>query len=233
MVGKLLELFSGTHSIGKVAHEFGYDVVSVDMVEGDSSPFNNYKSDCHIQEDIMTWDYKIYPPHTFDVITASPVCLWWSQLRKCWIDRKSLTINPDGSVVTSKNIERDIDKFGKPMVDKVIEILEYFQPKYWWIENPDGSSMKHYIHDTYPKYDKPHVVDYCAYNFEVKKPTRIWTNIPFSPKRCIGKDCDHIPFRNLSRQRLVNSTTKATIKQMRYRVPYDLIRDLLKVISSM
>jgi hypothetical protein len=222
---KLLELFSGTHSIGKVADEFGYDIVSVDMVEGDSSPFNNYKSPCHIQENIMTWDYKIYPPHTFDVITASPVCLWWSHLRVCWVNRKSSKINPDGSIVTHADLQRDIDNLGKPMVDKVIEILEYFEPKHWWIENPSLSRMKDYISETHTKYDKPTVVDYCAYGLELKKPTRIWTNIPFIPKKCIGEGCNHIQFKSLSTSSSNNK--KGTIKQLRYRVPYKLIRDLL------
>jgi site-specific DNA-cytosine methylase len=228
---KLLELFSGTHSIGKVAHdEFGYDVVSVDMVEGDSSPFNNYKSPCHIQEDIMTWDYKIYPPHTFDVITASPVCLWWSHLRVSWVGRKSPKINPDGSVVTHADLQRDIDNFGKPMVDKVIEILEYFQPKYWWIENPASSRMKDYISEAHTLYDKPHVLDYCAYGLELKKTTRIWTNIPFSPKRCIGEGCKHMQMQDLNASSSNNK--KGTIKQLRYRVPYKLVRELLTNVGK-
>jgi hypothetical protein len=31
------------------------------------------------------------------------------------------------------------------MVDKVFEIIEYFKPKYYWIENPKSSSMWKYI----------------------------------------------------------------------------------------
>ena len=56
---KVLELFSGTHSIGKVCKEHGYEVVSVDRDLGSKCPFGtDYESDLHIQKDIMTWDYK-------------------------------------------------------------------------------------------------------------------------------------------------------------------------------
>ena len=46
---KLLELFSGTHSVGKVAKQKGYEVYSVDMDLGDECPFGSgYKSDKHV-----------------------------------------------------------------------------------------------------------------------------------------------------------------------------------------
>ena len=31
------------------------------------------------------------------------------------------------------------------MVDKIIEIIEYFKPNYYWIENPQTGGMKYYI----------------------------------------------------------------------------------------
>ena len=87
---KLLELFSGTHSIGKVAKQKGYEVISLDRDLDENCPFKtDYKSDKHIKNDIMTWDYKKeYKRGDFDVITASPVCLWWSGLRRTFIGRK-------------------------------------------------------------------------------------------------------------------------------------------------
>ena len=44
---KLLELFSGTGSVGKVARELGYEVVSLDLKNAD------------INSDIMKWDYTM------------------------------------------------------------------------------------------------------------------------------------------------------------------------------
>ena len=186
---KLLELFSGTHSIGKVAHELNIDVVSLDKDLDDTCPLGtNYKSKKHFKINIFDWDYKKeYPKGYFDIITASPVCVWWSTLRATNIGKKMKLHN--GKKLTREMIEEDIEKYGVPMVDKVFEIIDYFQPKYWWIENPQTGRMKEYINDLIPFYD----VDYCKYSdFGYKKRTRFWTNMEgFNPKLC-KNDCDSI-----------------------------------------
>ena len=56
---KLLELFSGTGSVGKVAKNFGIDVVSLDK-----------DIDADIKTDIMDWDYKVHPPHYFHILCS-------------------------------------------------------------------------------------------------------------------------------------------------------------------
>jgi len=182
---KVLELFSGTHSIGKVCKTLGYEVVSVDRDLGGKCPFEGlYESDIHIKVDIMSWDYKTFSVGEFDIITASPVCLWWSRLRNSWIGRK---LKGSDTPVTRESLQKDIDTYGKPMVDKVFEIIDYFKPKYWWIENPQTGKMKDYITEV-PFFD----VDYCKYGFPYKKRTRFWTNIEgFEPKLCKW-DCDFV-----------------------------------------
>ena len=135
-----LELFSGTHSFGKVSSELGYNVISLDRDLNAKCPFTDYISETHIKEDIMTWDYTIYPPNHFKLITASPVCMWWSHLRRSWIGRK---IKAHGDTIITKEIlDNDIDLYGKPMVDKVFEIIDYFNPQYYIIENPKNGKMK-------------------------------------------------------------------------------------------
>ena len=113
---RILELFSGTHSVGKVLKDKFY-IVSLDRDLGDEDNISNI----HIKEDIMTWNYKKYPIGYFDVIWASPVCLWWSNLRCCWIGRK---LKNSDTIVSKESLERDIDIYGKPMVDKVREIIK-------------------------------------------------------------------------------------------------------------
>ena len=176
-----LELFSGTHSFGKTSHKLGYNVVSLDRDLGASCPFTDYVSQTHIQEDIMTWDYKQYAPLHFKLITASPVCMWWSHLRRSWIGRK---IKAHGrTIITAEILDEDIEKYGVPMVDKVFEIIDYFNPEFYIIENPANGKMKEYINDLIPYYD----ISYCMYGFDYKKTTRFWTNI--TEKKI--KTCNH------------------------------------------
>ena len=187
---KVLELFSGTHSVGKVAKQLGYEVVSLDRDLGPECLFGSgYKSDKHIQADIMTWDYKKYQPGEFDLITASPVCLWWSKLRNSWIGRRAKTIHPT-DIITKEHIEADIENYGKPMVNKVFEIIEYFQPKHWWIENPQTGRMKEYIASAFPQYNTYYDIDYCKYSdWGYKKRTRFWTNIEGFEAKVCANDC--------------------------------------------
>ena len=131
---KLLELFSGTGSIGKVAKARGWEVVSLDLE-------TKFKPD--IKADIMVWDYKVYPVGHFDIITASPVCLWWSVLRNSCIGRE-IKAHP-GVKLTKELIQQDIDRYGKPMVLKVLEIIEYLKPLFYTIENPQTGRMKEFL----------------------------------------------------------------------------------------
>ena len=49
---KVLELFKGTGSVGHVAKEYGFEVISLD---------NEAKFNPDILMDIMEWDYKSFP----------------------------------------------------------------------------------------------------------------------------------------------------------------------------
>jgi len=66
----VLELFSGTGSIGKCCKELGWDVVSVDL----ELPATH---EC----DIMDFDYKQYPKDTFSIVWASPPCTEYSRAK--------------------------------------------------------------------------------------------------------------------------------------------------------
>jgi hypothetical protein len=237
---KVLELFSGTGSVGKVAKARGYDVVSLDLI-----------LPADIKVDILKWDYKsAYPPEHFDIICASPVCLWWSKLRTSWIGRE-IKAHP-GVKITQEILDEDINTYGKPMVRKVLEIIEYFKPKFYWIENPQTGRMKEFLVNL-PYYD----VDYCKYvDWGYQKRTRFWTNITdFTPKIC-DKDCTSMEngrhkkvlgggycidedgksirlgskaMRNKYRhqgKKYKSDMSKATTKHDRYRIPPLLIEDL-------
>ena len=187
-----LELFSGTHSFGKVAKQHNFNVVSLDRDLDSTCPFSDYNSPHHIKEDIMKWNYKIYKPHHFHIITASPVCLWWSCLRTTWIGRKCKSIHPT-DIITQEHIDNNIDKFGKPMIDKLFEIIDYFKPKYYIIENPQTGKLKHYISEKYPQYNNYNDFSYCKFsNWGYEKKTRFWHNLPNIESCLCKKDCENI-----------------------------------------
>ena len=60
---RLLELFSGTGSVGRVARELGFEVVSLDISAKHSPDF---------VADILEFDYTIWASGWFDVVHASP-----------------------------------------------------------------------------------------------------------------------------------------------------------------
>ena len=207
-----LELFSGTHSFGKSSHKLGYNVVSLDRDLGASCPFTDYVSKTHIQEDIMTWDYKIYPKGHFKLITASPVCMWWSHLRRSWIGRK---IKAHGdTIITGEILDRDIELYGIPMVDKVFEIINYFNPEFYIIENPANGKMKEYINDLIPYYD----ISYCMYGLDYKKTTRFWTNI----NGLETKKCNHTTPHNYA---LGHSSNMGILNK--YKIPDELCNEFI------
>jgi len=163
---RLLELFSGTHSVGKVAKELGYEVLSLDM-DGNAD----------INIDILEWDYKQYPVGYFDIVWASPPCNTFSNLRRSWIGRKLKYFGD--VVVTAEMLDNDMMEVGMPILRKTEEIIDYFNPELYFMENPKTGKMKDFVNRPY--YD----VDYCAYGFVYRKTTRIWTNkLNFNSLRC-------------------------------------------------
>ena len=212
-----LELFAGTGSFGKIAFEKGYNNLSLDM---------DGKSDITIS--IMDWDYKKYPPNSFDIIWSSPPCTEYSHLQYGYLNRMR-----KGKIFT-REVWEDNMKEADKILERTLLIIDYFKPKYWFIENPATSRMKerHLIKDL-PFY----IVDYCKYSdWGYRKRTRIWTNLEnFKPLLC-KKDCGSIVdgkhknnLGNSERAKITNS--KNYSQQDRYRIPPKLIRDLLHLID--
>ena len=242
---RVLELFSGTHSVGKVCKEKGWEVISLDLKDAD------------INQNILDWNYTIYPVGHFDMIWASPPCDTFSHLRGSWLGRKLKCHN--GAVCTHELLQKDIDEIGLPILRKAEEIIEYFKPKYYFIENPQTGKMKNYMNH-HNHYD----VDYCMYsNFGYQKRTRIWTNLQnYEPKLCNG-NCGNIientkiHINNFGGSKMVNDNGKiikvksqenrkkykdfkniqpylnggGTNRDMRYRIPFKLIRSLFENIT--
>jgi len=166
---KVLELFSGTGSVGKCCDQLGWDKVSVDML----LPADH-------KCDVMDFDYKQYAKDEFDIIWASPPCTSYSQLKKCWYGNKL----KDGTIYSKELHEKEQDK-ADVLVLKTLEIIDYFDVEYWFMENPQTGNLKNRkIMKDLPFYD----VDYCMYSdWGYRKRTRIWTNKEeWDAKKCDG-----------------------------------------------
>ena len=209
---KVLELFSGTGSVGKCCKALGWDVVSVDMI----LPADH-------KCDIMDFDYKQYDKNDFDIIWASPPCTNYSKLQDCWFGRMR-----HGEIYTKEIQEKEMNNDDK-LVLKTLEIIDYFNCEYWFMENPAGSRMKDrlFLKDL-PNY----VVDYCRYSdWGYRKRTRIWTNKKYWDAKLCNKQCGNM-IGNLHKTNLGNSERKLkthgkqTTQKEAYRIPEDLIYSL-------
>ena len=208
---KVLELFSGTGSVKKVCEELGWEVVSVDITD-QFHPVDH-------KVDILEWDYTKLEKD-FDIVWASPPCATFSRLTTSWFGRRLKSIGME--VFTKEIQDRREREIGVVLLDKAKEIIKYFEPKYYFIENPQTGRMKNYMND-YPHVD----VDYCRYSdWGYKKRTRVWTNVEgFEPKLCQrkGKHDIQIGHKGGANLRLKD----------RYRIPPDLIKALFERTNSL
>ena len=208
----VLELFSGTGSIGKVCHQIGWEVVSVDL----ELPATH---EC----DIMDFDYKQYPKDYFSIVWASPPCTNYSKLQEGWLGRMR-----KGEIYTKEIQEKEMNEDDK-LVLKALEIIEYFNPEVWFMENPAGSRMK----DRSFMKDLPnYIVDYCMYSdWGYRKRTRIWTNKKDWNNLLCNKKCGNM-INNLHKNNLGNTLRRkktagiSLSQQDRYRIPERLIISL-------
>ena len=154
---KVLDLFSGSGSWTK-PYSVNDIIISIDI---------NKEFNPSICIDILEWDYSNMEKN-IDIIYSSPPCnLYFTKLKT----RNGIR----------KFTENDVN-ISKKFVEKTIEIINYFNPKYYVIENPIGKMQVIYPYIFHKIYD---VIDYCMYGLRYKKSTAIWTNIPIEFKRCL------------------------------------------------
>ena len=209
---KVLELFSGTGSVGKCCEVLGWEKVSVDLL-----------SPADFQIDILDFDYKQYPKDEFDIIWASPPCTNYSRLQDAYIGRMR-----KGEIYSREVQEKEMLEDDK-LILKTLEIIDYFNPHWWFIENPDTSRMKE---RDFMKKLPFYVVDYCMYSdWGYRKRTRIWTNKKDWNALTCNKQCGNM-IGNAHKTNLGNTKQrqktngKSFCQNDRYRIPEDLIFSL-------
>lgn len=151
---RLLELFAGSRSVGKVAESLGWQVFSLDI-----QPFDGID----LVADILTVSAKDIP-WVPDMIWASPPCTTFSvaSMGHHWkAGRQPKT--PEAII-------------GIRIVEKTLAIIDHFvrvNPGLkFFIENPRGMLRRLPVIGSLPR----ETVTYCSYGDQRMKPTDIWTN---------------------------------------------------------
>ena len=127
----------------KVLEDHGYAVFSVDW-----DP--KWKPDLVIN--VLRWKYKEwFQPGDFDIVAASPPCTEYS-----------------AAMTTRPRRLKDADR----VVRQTRKIIEYLQPRLWWIENPRHGKLQERAVVQDLKYID---LDYCMFEqWGYHKPTRFW-----------------------------------------------------------
>jgi hypothetical protein len=203
---KVLELFAGSRSIGKVADELGYEVFSVDI--------NNFEGiDLVKNIEFLTKEDIPFIP---DVIWASPPCTTYS-------------IAAIGHHRNMGKPKTDFAAKSDRLVINTLKLIKEYNCKYF-IENPRGYLRKMDFMKGIPKT----TVWYCTYGDMRAKPTDIWSNNIYSLFNVNGwkpraicfngnTNCHHQPAPRGSR----TGTQGLKNNYERSKVPYELCKEIL------
>lgn len=171
---KVLELFSGTRSIGKAFEEREHTVFSIDYDE-------QFVADSHMDIEQLKPEWVIKNFGHPDVIWASPDCTTFSIAA---ISHHRCKDDNTGTLLARSDYARKCDR-----VDlNVIRLIRDLKPELWFIENPRGGLRKMDWMQWAPRY----TVTYCQYGDTRMKPTDIFTNHPnprFKPPCHNGDPC--------------------------------------------
>ncbi len=159
----------------------------------------------------MGWNFvEAFPEDFFDVIIASPPCTEYSAAMTCRA--------------------RDLE-MADQNVQMTIDIINHFQPRHWFIENPKTGLLKgRPFMKEYAYVD----VDYCQFSsWGYQKPTRIWGPAylrNLKSRICDQKTCTNIIVRSSGHsghRRVLGATPQDGAPRIsledQYRIPEGLI----------
>ncbi len=160
------------------------------------------------QEDVLRWNYTIYPPKLFHVVWASPPCEPYSRAR------------------TTATLPRDLHYYDA-LVAKAREIIEWCDPRYYFIENPDTGLLKSRKVVAGLNFK---VVDYCKYGAPYQKRTRLWGRFPleWTPRALCKRDCRNCNSRG-QHVSTAQRRSRWSLNSLR-RIPPALVSEIVRAI---
>jgi hypothetical protein len=209
---KILELFSGTRSIGKAFEAAGHEVYSVEWDEKHAD---------------IDWYADIGKITAADILErfGKPDVIWASP------DFTSYSIaaishhrtrEPDGNLAPKS----DYAKFCDGVNENMLKLIRELDPTYYFIENPRGGMRKMAFMKGIPRY----TVTYCQYGDDRMKPTDLWTNHPspdFRPMCKNGDTCHEAAPRG---SKTGTQGRKNSVE--RSRIPQELCEHIVKISTE-
>ena len=175
-----------------------YDVYTFDITE----PIHDQQFKIDLAQDHIVEKFKQFPKP--DIIVASPLCQSFS----CVLNMKGggtcfWKFNEDHTKLIersvnefealksgfTKNLKADVQLFikrlGQKCIDNTIALIQHYQPRYWYIENPKQSLMWKYIQLNRSDWFDPlkyylNETSYGKYGYFTTKATIFLSNVPMN-----------------------------------------------------
>lgn len=168
---KVLELFSGTRSIGEAFEKRGHEVFSVEWDE-------SLPADLHADIEFLKAPDVLRAFGRPDVVWASPDCATFSMAGISRHRRKNANT---GNLDPVSDYALKCDRVDLAM----LRLIRDLRPALYFIENPRAGLRKQDMMAVIPR----HTVTYCQYGARAMKPTDIFTNAsdPRLPPSATGR----------------------------------------------
>ena len=210
---RLLELFSGTKSVSRVAESLGFETVSLDICP---------RHEPTICDDIRNAEVRLraldlWEPGSFDFVWASPDCRAYSRARSKSHD------DPEAAMAASDGL-----------VQTTLDLFEHFQAPFV-LENPDGGRL--WARDVArPLLDHSVKTSYCAFGYPYRKNTRLASSFLSELPSCpgSGKCPAMVGKKHLCQaQRGGGGTTnRYHTRDELHRIPESLVSEILRQLNA-